>query len=171
VVIAHWSLVDGSAASLYGYAMDLHGSCECGAIRFSVRSDAPFPYRICYCRRCRKIAGGTGAAINILADASTLRVEGEVEPSEYVKAGKLITSFCPACGSALFLRLADWPQWVYPFASAIDTDLPAPPHYIHIQTEQKPEWVPPHGRPGDPVFKANTEESIVDWHERLGLRQ
>lgn len=150
--------------------MELEGSCACGAIRFSVSSDAPYPYRICYCRRCRKIAGGTGAAINILAEAATLRLRGDASPTRYANPNGPVTSFCPRCGSALFVELAAWPQWVYPFASAIDTPLPRPPHFIHIQTAERPAWVPVHGRPDDPQFTANTKESIMEWHGRLGVK-
>lgn len=150
--------------------MELEGTCGCGAIRFSVASDAPYPYRICYCRRCRKLAGGTGAAINILADAATLRVVGDIPPTRYEKANGPSTSFCPRCGSALFVELAAWPQWVYPFAAAIDAPLPKPPEFIHIQTSERPDWVPPHGLPSDQEFDQNTEESIMAWHERLGVR-
>jgi hypothetical protein len=150
--------------------MRLQGSCECGAVRFSVSSGAPYPYRICYCRRCRKIAGGTGAAVNILANAGSLELQGQLSPTRYQRGTDApITSFCPRCGSALLVELPAWPQWIYPFASAIDTPLPVPPHFIHIQVADRPEWVPIHGSAEDPTFITNTEESIIAWHDRLGL--
>ena len=150
--------------------MELDGSCECELIRFSVSSAVPYPYRICYCRRCRKIAGGAGAAVNILADASSLHLIGDVAPTRYQQGAKgPITSFCPHCGSSLWVELPGWPQWVYPFASAVDTPLPVPPHFIHIQQAERPAWVPRMGSPTDPTFEANTDESIIDWHVRLGL--
>ena len=150
--------------------MRLEGSCECGAIRFSVMSAAPYPYRICYCRRCRKIAGGIGGAVNVLADADTLDVIGEVSPTRYQRGGDgPITSFCPRCSSALLVELPEWERWVYPFASAIDSSLPVPPHFIHIQIRDRPAWVPKIGAPDEPTFDTNTDESIIDWHERLGI--
>ena len=148
--------------------MQLEGSCACGAIRFSIHSTAPHPYRICYCRRCRKIAGGTGAAINILADRPSLVIEGTPRRYRHGDTGP-VTAFCGQCGSALFVELDDWPQWTYPFASAIDTPLPVPPHRIHMQIRDRPEWVPTIGSPEEPAFDENTDESIVDWHERLGI--
>lgn len=150
--------------------MRVEGSCECGAIRFSAMSSGPYPYRICYCRRCRKIGGGTGGAINILADTDTLDIAGDVSPTKYQQGnGGPITSFCPRCGSALLVELPGWKKWVYPFASAIDTPLPAPPHFIHIQARDRPAWVPKIGSPDEPTFEANTEESIIEWHQRLGI--
>jgi hypothetical protein len=57
--------------------MELQGSCHCGAVRFHVDSSTPYPYRACYCSICRKTAGGGGYAINLGADSSSLKVEGE----------------------------------------------------------------------------------------------
>ena len=54
----------------------LEGSCRCGAVRFSVVSNTPYPYQLCYCSICRKTAGGGGFAINIMGDARTLAVAG-----------------------------------------------------------------------------------------------
>jgi hypothetical protein len=150
--------------------MILEGSCACGAVGLSATSSAAYPYRICYCRRCRKLSGGTGAAVNILADAADLNIIGADSLASY-QHGDLgaITKFCSRCGSALWVELPSWPQWIYPFASAIDTPLPRPPHYIHIQLHDRPAWVPQMGSSTDPRFDANTDESIIEWHERLGL--
>ena len=57
--------------------MRLEGSCQCGAVRFSVTAYAPVPYLRCYCSVCRKTAGGGGFAVNLGAKADTLRVAGE----------------------------------------------------------------------------------------------
>ncbi|HEY8635695.1 MAG TPA: GFA family protein [Candidatus Limnocylindrales bacterium] len=148
--------------------MQLDGSCHCGAIRFSASSEAPYPYRICHCKRCQKLDGGLGGSVNIIAAAATLEVEAAIPPSRY-ESGITITSFCPRCGTALFLDSPLWPEWVYPFASAIDTPLPAPPHFVHIYASDRPQWAPITGTADDPMFDENTEESIVEWHQRLGL--
>ena len=34
-------------------------------------------------------------------------------------------------------------QWVYPFAGAIDTQLPAPPRSVHMMLKHKADWVEP----------------------------
>ncbi len=54
--------------------MQLEGSCHCGKVRFRVQSHTPYPYMRCYCSICRKTQGGGGYAINIMGEASTLRV-------------------------------------------------------------------------------------------------
>jgi hypothetical protein len=149
----------------------LEGSCECGAVRFSVSSSAPYPYRVCYCPRCRKLGGAIGAAINVIADAATLHVKGELEPSRYETREGPITSFCPRCGSSLFLEITGWSQWIYPFAAAIDSPLPSPPHRIHVRWADRLPWVPAIGSADDPRFDDNTDEAMVDWHTRMGLTE
>lgn len=54
--------------------MELLGSCHCQAIKFKLLSKTPYPYIHCYCSICRKTDGGTGAAINIMGQASTFRI-------------------------------------------------------------------------------------------------
>jgi hypothetical protein len=146
----------------------LEGSCECGAVRFSVSSRTPYPYRICSCRRCRKTAGSIGAAVNVVAEAETLEVTGS--PTRYEHpTDPVVLSFCARCGSPMFLEIPAFPEWVYPFASAVDTPLPAPPEFVHVRTDERPSWTPAIGSPDDLRFEANTDESMVEWHERMGL--
>ena len=54
--------------------MQLSGSCHCKAIRFEVISRTPQPFMHCYCKICRKIGGGSGSVINIMAETKTLKV-------------------------------------------------------------------------------------------------
>ena len=161
--------------------MLLEGSCHCGAVRFSVESTTPYPYMRCYCSICRKTAGGGGYAINIMGDAKTLKVEGEEHLSIYQALvpdaeaeGKLKPSearrhFCKQCGSALYLYDPTWPDWVYPFASAIDTPLPKPPETTHIMLEFVAPWVTAPRGPRDVQFPGYPDEAILDWHNRHAL--
>jgi len=150
--------------------MRLEGSCECGAVRFAMSSRTPYPYRICYCRRCRKTAGSIGASVNVLALTEGMELEADVEPTRYRHPVEpVVHTFCARCGSSLFLEIDGFPQWIYPFASAVDTPLPAPPEFIHVRTDERQSWVPAIGSPGDPRFETNTGESMAEWHQRLGL--
>src|SRR5918993_4091595 len=103
--------------------MLLEGSCHCGAIRFRVESETPYPYQACYCSICRKTAGGGGYAINLGADANTLEVEGKENLSIYnaklYDRGEVPTSeaernFCRLCGSFLWLYSTSYPELVHP---------------------------------------------------------
>jgi hypothetical protein len=148
--------------------MLLKGSCHCGAVRFSVESETPFPYMCCYCSICRKTAGGGGFAINIMGKAGTLKVKGRTRIYRATRGGPQ-RHFCPKCASALWLWDRRWGQWIYPFASAIDTKLPAPKERQHIMLGSKANWVAvPKGR-SERHFREFPKEAIIDWHRKRGL--
>lgn len=160
--------------------MQLEGSCHCGSVRFTVQSAHPYPFNLCYCSICRKTAGGGGYAINLGADYQTLKIVGEHHISVYqarIKApesGEEAVSparrhFCSHCGSALWLWDPRWPELVHPFASVIDTDLPHPPVHTHMMLGSKAPWVVVHAEAGDRQFEEYPDESLAQWHQRLGL--
>lgn len=157
--------------------MLLKGSCHCKAVRFRVRSHTPVPYLHCYCSICRKTAGGSGAAINLMGEADSLAVSGRANVAVY-RARRSPRArvrspgrrhFCRRCGSALWVWDPRWPQWVYPFASAIDTRLPAPPERQHIFVASRPSWVRLPAGPREKRFRAQPREEILAWHRRRGL--
>lgn len=162
--------------------MWLEGSCHCGSVTFTVRSRTPYPYLRCYCSICRKTAGGGGYAINIMGLTSTLEVRGRKDIRIYrallddpERPGRKLRSpgrrhFCSRCGSALYLWDPRWAQWVYPFASAIDTPLPRPPERVHALLDSAAPWVQvPRKGPRDRHFNEWPDEAIIDWHRRHGL--
>ena len=161
--------------------MKLTGSCHCGAVRFTVESQSPYPYQACYCSICRKTAGGGGFAINLGADYRTLEVEGEEnvstfharlydpeDPQSYEESPAR-RHFCSRCGSALWLYDPRWPELVHPFASAIDTPLPKPPERYHIMLDFKAPWVEVPEGEGERHFERYPDSSLEEWHRRHGL--
>lgn len=159
--------------------MQLEGSCHCGSVRFRLRSSHPEPYQLCYCSICRKTQGGGGFAINLSGDNRTLEVEGR----EHIRVYRAILrddsggethrssgerNFCGLCGSGLWLYDPSWPDLVHPFASAIDTELPAPPERTHIMLAYRRAWVVDCVADGDRTHDEYPEESIAQWHERVG---
>ena len=160
--------------------MKLEGSCHCGAVRFRVESHTPYPFMRCYCSICRKTAGGGGYAINIMGDTPTLKVRGEKNVAVYrarlsepgAKRRTLSAArrhFCGKCGSALWVWDPRWPEWVYPFASAIDTPLPKPPEEVELMLDYAAPWAEAPSGPGHTHFAEYPEESIADWHAKRGL--
>lgn len=155
--------------------MILDGSCHCRAVRFQLSSAHPYPYNHCYCSICRKTQGGGGYAINLAGEAASLQVEGAENVTVYqvrLENGEPSPAerrFCKHCGSGLWVWDPRWPEWVHPFASAIDTDLPPPPERTHLMLEFKAPWVPVHAGGDDKTFDGYPDESIADWHRRLGL--
>jgi hypothetical protein len=162
--------------------MLLHGSCHCGAVRFRVESAHPYPFNLCYCSICRKTAGGGGFAINLGGEFATLEVDGEENVSVYrakiedPDTGDRAESpgerrFCKVCGSCLWVWDPRWPELVHPFASAIDTELPRPPERTHLMLDFKAPWVEVRSDPQDQLFPRYPDESIAEWHARLGLEE
>ena len=160
--------------------MRLEGSCHCGAVRFACDTHAPQPYQRCYCTLCRKTAGGGGYAVNLSAVAGSMTIEDPDGLRRVYRAeladeeGDPFTSpaersFCSHCAAALWLFDPRWPDLIHPFASAIDTALPAPPESTHILLESKAPWVVPQRGPGDGCFDAYPAESIEGWHRSRGL--
>ena len=160
--------------------MILRGSCRCGVVQFTCESHTPQPFMLCYCSICRKTDGGGGYAINLGADMSTLKVEDPERAIGVYRAeirdddGRCEIStgqrnFCTRCATALWLFDPTWPELVHPFASAIDTPLPVPPEHTHLMLGSKAPWVEVQAQPRDKQFDVYPEESIAQWHERLGL--
>jgi hypothetical protein len=163
--------------------MKLQGSCHCQAVHFAVESYAPYPFMHCYCSICRKTAGGGGFAINIMGQADTLEVKGK----RYLKVYHAILSrtaegkpkevsegrrhFCTLCGSCLWIYDPRWPEWVYPFASAIDTPLPKPKERVHILLDYAANWCNIPKTKHDLCFAQFNDESLEEWHRRHHLWQ
>ena len=148
--------------------MRLKGSCHCGAVRFSLDSETPYPYQRCYCSICRKTAGGGGYAINIMGDTATFKSKGRTRIYRATRGGPQ-RHFCPKCGSALWLWDRRWRDWIYPFASAIDTPLPVPKEHVHVGLAWKAPWVRVPRGPDEKSFREFSRESIIDWHRKRGL--
>ncbi len=155
--------------------MLLEGSCHCGAVTFRVQSKTPYPFNYCYCSICRKTAGSGGFAINIMGLTDTMEISGEENLASYQAVTDGVESpcqrrFCTACGSHLWLFDPRWPDWIYPLAAAIDTDLPVTPDRVHLMLGSKPEWVPaPPASDTDAHFDEYPDESIEKWHQDRGL--
>lgn len=157
--------------------MRLEGSCHCGAVRFSLESAHPYPFNRCYCSICRKTQGGGGYAINLGGDYASLAIEGKEHLGVYHArdtrapdgSSPLGRHFCKHCASNLWCYDSRWPDLVHPFASAIDTALPVPPEHVNLMTAYKAPWCEIEAGPQDKTFDEYPDESLAQWHQRLGL--
>ncbi|WP_217424538.1 GFA family protein [Nitrogeniibacter mangrovi] len=124
--------------------------------------------------------GGGGYAINLGGAHDTLEVDGKAHLRVYQamvqapgesqpRQSPAQRHFCGLCGSHLWLWDPRWPELVHPLASAIDTPLPVPPERTHLMLDSKASWVQVHADPQDRRYPAYPEESIAEWHRRLGL--
>lgn len=158
--------------------MMLEGSCSCGTVSFRVASHAPVPFQRCYCTICRKTAGTGGYAINIGGVAATLEVDGEDRLATYraeldrdgaCELSQERRHYCSDCGTALWISDPRVPESIFPFASAIDTQLPEPPERVHILLAHRAPWVQVPEGPNDIHFNEFPEQTLADWHKARGL--
>jgi hypothetical protein len=77
----------------------LHGSCQCGAVRFTL-AQSPTEPTACHCTQCRKQSGHFFASANV--PKSAVAIEGGEHLRWYTSSAKVRRGFCGVCGSALF---------------------------------------------------------------------
>ncbi|KAH0582228.1 hypothetical protein H2248_011873 [Termitomyces sp. 'cryptogamus'] len=155
--------------------VELAGSCHCGAIKFTVDSSTAVPYQLCLCSICRKV-GGVGGSINLGGHSKTLKVEGKEHlsvykavmnrgtPDEYIATSE--RNFCSKCSSMLWLYDEMWPEFIHPFASAIDSpDLKVPNKLTVIKLDSKPAYVRLPERPRE-VYDDYGKYSLEEWHKK-----
>ncbi|KAN0138266.1 putative GFA [Lactarius tabidus] len=159
--------------------VELKGSCHCGAVAFTVQSSTAVPYQICVCSICRKV-GGTGGSVNLGAHAHTLQItKGKADISIYKavlsdrstrgtpeeKRASSERHFCSKCSAMLWLWDETWPEYLHPFASAIDEpDLKAPEVMTVVMATSAPAYVR-HPEGQKIVFKEHPEVSLENWHK------
>lgn len=77
-------------------------------------------------------------------------------------------AFCSHCSSPLWVFDRQWPELVHPFASVIDTPLPAPEEMVCVKGDSKPAWLRwPEGKKS--VHQDFGAESLEEWHKKRGL--
>lgn len=96
--------------------MSLKGKCLCGAVTF----ETPMPQTIdaCHCSTCQNWTGGVFIGADFLEGGVTLTKTDGLEwyaSSEWAKRG-----FCKTCGTSLFYRLNENPDFWAICAGSID---------------------------------------------------
>lgn len=160
--------------------MRLDGSCHCKKVTFSVEASEPVPFMRCYCSICRKTAGTGGYAINLGAQALSMKVTGkrylrlyqanlQDDPHGPPNISPARRYFCVRCGTALWMWDPRWPALVHPHAGAVDTALPSAPEHFHIMLASKPAWVSVEGHGADKHFDEGPDTSLAEWHAARGM--
>jgi hypothetical protein len=95
---------DALAADLTrGDAMEIHGQCHCGLVRYEADID-PERVSICHCTDCQSLTGSP-YRVTVICSGDAIRLTGE-RPKVYTKIGDngatRFQHFCPECGSPLF---------------------------------------------------------------------
>jgi hypothetical protein len=97
------------------------GECACGAIRYEAKAQPVFESH-CQCGHCQKRSGtGHGsyltfasrADVKITGTATDWRVAGD-------SGNEKIHSFCPVCGTPVYLTFAAMPDLIAVHAASLD---------------------------------------------------
>lgn len=116
----------------------MHGSCLCGAVRFTVTGE-PARFYHCHCSRCRK-ASGTGHASNLFVKGELSFESGaeEVVDFKLPVAQRFTNSFCRICGSRM-PRFIESLGMVFLPAGALDDEPELAPQ-ARIFTGSRAAW-------------------------------
>ena len=76
------------------------GSCQCGAVRFSV-TPGPAKSTVCHCRMCQR---ATGNAFAPLLEVPNTRATITGPLATFASSTLAERGFCPTCGTPLFYR-------------------------------------------------------------------
>jgi len=100
----------------------------------------------------------------------------QVESEASKKSGQQLSShkrhFCSECGSYLWAYDERWSQWIYPFATSIDSpSLPTPTETIHIMCDFKRNHIIPTSTSSGnaKTFPRYPNVGIEQWHRAHGL--
>ena len=96
------------------------GGCACGAIRYEISSEPVFSNE-CQCRDCQQ-ESGTGHQSHLTFRRADVKLTGEGNGWDMVAdSGKVKTrSFCPICGSPVYLTFSAMPQFFSVRAASLD---------------------------------------------------
>jgi hypothetical protein len=118
----------------------LHGSCLCGAIRYTISAPVT-ELRACHCRNCQK-ASGAGGGVNAVVPSSAFKIT-QGTPKRYsalADSGRTLHRFfCGDCGSPLYSQRANAPETVVVRAGSFDN--PGEMKIAaHIWTKSRRPW-------------------------------
>ena len=115
--------------------MSKTGSCLCGDVNFSYKSD-PVMFLMCHCTDCQKSTGSPVASIIVVSE-NDFSVSGPT--SSYECEAKVTRSFCKICGSQVFCRIESAPGVVAIKTGVLDEQPTAKPNLV-CWTKSKPDW-------------------------------
>ena len=133
--------------------LPLTGGCLCGGVRFEV-VEPLVSASYCHCTRCQRRTGTAAAVSGRIAPGSLRVVRGEELVRSYEPADGFAKDFCGFCGSALWSRNPDDPQWISVRLGAFDADPGIRPSYRQFVDDAAPwEPIPDDGLPRFPERK------------------
>jgi len=97
------------------------GGCACGAIRYEISGEPVF-MNDCQCRDCQRKSGTGHGSYLTFGGHARVELDGDARHWDLVgDSGNVKTrSFCPACGSPVYLRFSAMPDLFTVHAASLD---------------------------------------------------
>jgi len=97
------------------------GGCACGAIRYETSSQ-PIAEVHCQCRHCQQRSGTGHGSYVTFPRLSEVAIEGEAKQWRLVadSGNEKIHSFCPTCGTPLYVTFPAMPGLIAIHAASLD---------------------------------------------------
>ncbi|MEM1433853.1 MAG: GFA family protein [Pseudomonadota bacterium] len=114
------------------------GSCLCQGVTFQA-AELSKDYVYCHCKSCRK-ANGTAFAANAAAPLEGFQIlSGADLITRYESSPQKFRHFCRVCGTPLFTKVGDNPEFVRIRLGTLDTSF-GEPRSAHIFVAEKAPW-------------------------------
>jgi hypothetical protein len=118
----------------------LNGSCACGRIRYELRGELAGSIGHCHCWQCRKHSGASFGTTARVRAAEFFVVAGEELLKSWESSPGVHRFFASCCGSPLFKRRDEFPDWVAMRVGSLDSD-PGRMAEGHIFVSSKAPWL------------------------------
>jgi hypothetical protein len=101
--------------------MPISGGCLCKQLRYEIAAEAPVAARVCWCRVCQYIGGGSGTA-NAVFPKDAVKIIGERKSyNSIADSGSVMhRSFCPDCGTGVFSEAEPRPNLIIVRVGTLD---------------------------------------------------
>lgn len=116
------------------------GSCQCGAVTYTLHNDPLFTYA-CHCHTCQKRTG-TACAVALVVTTEGLEIQGELTAwSRVSDKGETNTRYsCSACGNVIYGSGASSPELAKLQSGTLDDTSGVEPE-VHMWTNSAQPWV------------------------------
>src|SRR6516225_11787947 len=142
-----------------------HASCSCGQLNLTVEGE-PVRIAMCHCLECQR---RTGAVISNQARFRREQITIAGKATEWKRkadSGNVLTySFCPVCGSTVYLENTGFPDVIAVAIGAFaDPSFPAPT--VSVWEECRHAWVPMPSEQGTETHgeAGVTPTATIIWH-------
>ena len=119
-------------------ASEFTGGCQCGAVRYSIRSDA-YRLNVCHCLDCQK-QSGSAFGMSLVINPDSFRIEtGALKSFRTISSSgrEKTCAFCPVCGVRIYNRTT---LLMSVKAGTLDEPSALAPD-AHYWTQRRQSWV------------------------------